>query len=85
MVEQFLNRINQFDSRILDGSNISLDMIDRVDLFVDLVEVLSRLDLADGHECEMLLICAFEWEECEMFLIVFLDGLGNAVGVEVER
>lgn len=85
MVEQLLNRIDQFDGGILDGNNFCLDMIDGVDLFVDLVEVLSRLDLADGHECEMVLIGAFEWEECEMFLIVFLDGLRDAVGVEVER
>lgn len=85
MVEQLLDRINEFDSGILDGNNFCLDMIDSVDLFVDLVEVLSRLDLADGHECEMVVIGGFEWEECKMFLIVFLDGLGDAVGVEVER
>ena len=62
MVEQLLNRINEFDSGILDGNNFCLDMIDGVDLFVELVEVLSRLNLADGHECEMVLISCFEWE-----------------------
>lgn len=85
MIEQLFNRINEFDGCILDGNNFCLEVINGVDFFVDLIEVLSRLDLADGHECEMLVIVCFEWEESEMFLIVFLDGLGDAVGVEVER
>lgn len=84
MIEKFLYGIDQINSGVFGGDNFSLEMIDGVYFFVELVKVLVGGDSTAGHEGEIGLVAIFDGEEGKMIFIVFLDGMGNGGGCDVE-
>jgi len=60
-------------------------VINGIGAFGGLIEVLSGCNFAAVHYCKMLLFLIFQWEECQVFFVVFFDGVGDGGVVGVER
>jgi hypothetical protein len=60
-------------------------VVDGVDAFVGLVEVLAGFEFAAGHEREVLLRGVLEGEEGEVLLVVLLDGLRDVRRGQAQR
>ena len=82
MLQQLIHRINQLRIVILTTHHLSLQIIDSMDLFGQLVSILTRLDSADGSYGEEN--SWLEGEESDMILMIFFESCGDGGSSDVD-